>query len=198
VSQETAQNLVAAVEQLLVDKGHAGFTLRDITEMAGANVASVAYHFGSKDQLVEQVFRDSLIEVTAAQEKRIAALPESATIDEVVTMWLSPALDPNPRDAREAMLWSLIQRGAIERAPALLSSMVDMVASFDNALMRRFATLLPHLTIEEVRLRHDLVIGGLSAVKSGPMIGDGSAAIPSTAIVAWAVAGLTAPPTPIQ
>ena len=73
MAEETPRNLISATETLLVEKGHAGVTLRDITDLAGANVAAVAYHFGSKDDLVAKVYGDALAEVTSVQRQAIEA-----------------------------------------------------------------------------------------------------------------------------
>src|SRR5512134_2009632 len=101
----TTDRLRTAAEDLLLEKGQAATTLRDITERAGANVAAVNYHFESKDALLALVFREALEEVT-----------------EVGRVWLAPALDPHAPDPREARLWSIIARGMMERAPGLLAA----------------------------------------------------------------------------
>jgi AcrR family transcriptional regulator len=56
---------------LLVRHGLDGTTLRMITAEAKANLAAVNYHFGSKEALIEAVFRRRL---TWLNEQRIAAL----------------------------------------------------------------------------------------------------------------------------
>jgi AcrR family transcriptional regulator len=71
MSRETPERLKQATEELLLTKGEAGITLRDITENAGANVAAVAYHFKSKDNLIALVFSEAIDEVTEVQTKRV-------------------------------------------------------------------------------------------------------------------------------
>ena len=51
-SSDTRQHLLDAVRRCVRDKGLAATTSRDITAMAGANLAAITYHFGSKDELV--------------------------------------------------------------------------------------------------------------------------------------------------
>ena len=62
---DTVRRLLEAAEDLLLTQGQAATTLRDITDRAGANVASVSYHFGSKDALLSQVFGAVLAEATS-------------------------------------------------------------------------------------------------------------------------------------
>ena len=99
---DTVGRLREAAEDLLLKKGQAATTLRDITDRAGANVASVSYHFGSKDALLGEVFGAVLAEATGIQQARLTALPDDAPLEDVVRVWLAPALPSPDRDPREA------------------------------------------------------------------------------------------------
>ena len=68
---DTRSRILDAAEHLLVRHGLDGTTLRMITTEAKANLAAVNYHFGSKEALIEAVFRRRL---TWLNEQRIAAL----------------------------------------------------------------------------------------------------------------------------
>jgi AcrR family transcriptional regulator len=57
---QTRRRLLDATRVLLCDRGEEGVTLRAITDAAGANVAAVSYHFGSKDELVRLAMEDAL------------------------------------------------------------------------------------------------------------------------------------------
>ncbi len=47
----TPDALMAAATALFVTRGYAGTSIRAITELAGANLGAVTYHYGSKDAL---------------------------------------------------------------------------------------------------------------------------------------------------
>jgi AcrR family transcriptional regulator len=66
---ETRNQLLAATRACIAAKGLAATTSREITAAAGANLAAITYHFGSKDELVAQALLEGLRE------------------------WLSPALE---------------------------------------------------------------------------------------------------------
>ena len=68
---DTRSRILDAAENLLVQHGLEATTLRMITAAAQANLAAVNYHFGSKEALIEAVFRRRL---TWLNEQRIAAL----------------------------------------------------------------------------------------------------------------------------
>lgn len=51
-------NLLVAARRCLLDRGYAATTVRDLVEESGANQASINYHFGSKDRLLNQALFD--------------------------------------------------------------------------------------------------------------------------------------------
>lgn len=53
----TASNILDAAESLFAVRGFYGASVRDITQAAGAQLAMVNYHFGSKQELYVQVIR---------------------------------------------------------------------------------------------------------------------------------------------
>lgn len=197
MSEETPKNLIAAAESLLAEKGHAAVTLRDITERANANVAAVAYHFGSKDELVAHVFKTALIEVTDAQKIVLENLPSGSTLREVVTAWLAPAIDPTATTPRIQQLWGLIQRGSIERAPGLLASVTTMDVNVVNPLFAWLIKLIPEVPPHILRLRHDLVLGGIASVMNGQtsveVPAPSNLATHGDALIDWVIGGLTGP-----
>lgn len=68
---DTRDRILDAAERLFVDHGFDGTSMRMITSAASANLAAVNYHFGSKDALVQAVFRRRL---TALNHERVAEL----------------------------------------------------------------------------------------------------------------------------
>lgn len=53
----TKQDLIMAAGELFAEHGFAGTSIRAIAEKAGANIAAINYHFGSKDHLHTEVLR---------------------------------------------------------------------------------------------------------------------------------------------
>lgn len=51
-TRSTAERLLDAAEELLLESGYENVSVRGICARAGANPAAVHYHFGSKEQLV--------------------------------------------------------------------------------------------------------------------------------------------------
>jgi AcrR family transcriptional regulator len=88
-SDHTRTAILAAAERLYADRGFGDVTLRDIVAEANVNLAAVNYHFGSKDELIAELFvtrslatnRERLIALKAAEEKGGGRAPIDAALD---------------------------------------------------------------------------------------------------------------------
>jgi len=69
--RETQTRILDAAEELFLQHGFEGASMRMLTARAGVNLAAINYHFGSKDALIEAVLRRRL---DAMNAERIAAL----------------------------------------------------------------------------------------------------------------------------
>jgi len=65
ITEKHSQILLQA-EELFASKGYEATTVRDIAEAAGVNLAMISYYFGSKEKLLEALFKERM---TAARHK---------------------------------------------------------------------------------------------------------------------------------
>jgi len=72
------ERIMEAAMRLFSMKGLCGASLREITEEAGVNLASINYHFGSKDGLIADVFRHYLEPINAARLSMLDAVESAA------------------------------------------------------------------------------------------------------------------------
>ena len=112
---DTRNRLLAAARRCIREKGLAATTAREITAAAGANLAAITYHFGSKDRLVS----DALLEELRA--------------------WLAPALEVLARDTEPATRTLT----AIETLAATFEQLREEAPVYLEALVQapRFAAL---------------------------------------------------------
>ena len=59
-NNDTRERILDAAEHLIMAHGYEGTSMRQITGEAGVNLAAVNYHFGSKESLMQEVFRRRL------------------------------------------------------------------------------------------------------------------------------------------
>jgi len=88
---ETRTRILDAAEELFMLHGFEGTSMRLLTAKAGVNLAAVNYHFGSKDALIEALFRRRLDPMNA---ERIAALErlEDFSAENIIRAFIGPSL----------------------------------------------------------------------------------------------------------
>src|SRR6266581_577001 len=64
---ETRTRILDVAEELFMLHGFEGTSMRLLTSTAGVNLAAVNYHFGSKDALIEALFRRRVDPMNAAR-----------------------------------------------------------------------------------------------------------------------------------
>ena len=167
-SGSTKERILGAAEVLFAQRGFDGASLRQLTTAAGVNLAAVNYHFGSKDKLVEEVFRrrlDALNERRLAALARIAGAPET-TLDDVLEAFIRPALDLSHDDSG-ALFMRVLARAFAEHDDTLRQFLSTNYGHVMRQFTAEFARLLPQLSKEELYWRIDLVTGALTHAMSG-------------------------------
>ena len=162
-SQAATKNLVfAAAERLFAVHGFQKVSVRDITAEAGVNLASVNYHFRSKDALLLEIFRRRTAELNRARARLLHEAsdqhqgrpPLRAILEALIAppvRWLDPKGD------------RLISVQFIIRARSEGTEEMRAALRNDVSHLRRFADALliarPDLAPEEVYWRLHFVLG---------------------------------------
>ena len=170
-SDRTRASILDAAERLYADRGFSDVTLRDIVAAAGVNLAAVNYHFGSKDELIAELFvtrsiatnRERLNELRAAE----AAGAGRAEIDAVLRALVGPTVRGclGPESERSTAARFMI-RASIEAVPPIRrikNREIDHLRKFAAAMRRslpdcndadlywglHFALAMAHQTIRD-------------------------------------------------
>ena len=75
---DTRERILDAAEVLFMEHGFDGTSMRMITGQAAVNLAAVNYHFGSKELLIQDVFRRRLTDLNKARLEALDALERQA------------------------------------------------------------------------------------------------------------------------
>jgi AcrR family transcriptional regulator len=164
----TKERILSAAEALFAQRGFDGASLRQLTAAAGVNLAAVNYHFGSKEKLVEQVFRRRL---DALNADRLAALANVAgkpgtTLEDVLAAYIRPALELS-HEGNGALFMRVLARAFAEHDDTLRQFLSENYGHVMRQFTAEFARLLPQLSKEELYWRIDLVTGALTHAMSG-------------------------------
>lgn len=158
----TKAAVFAAAERLFALQGFQNVSVRDITAEAGVNLASVNYHFGSKDALLFEIFRRRAAEMNRERARRLHEINDQFGGKPPVRDILRALIEP-------PMLWSQasserrISMQFIIRARSEGTAQVRDALTNDVSHLVRFADALkkarPDLPPEEIYWRLHFVLG---------------------------------------
>jgi AcrR family transcriptional regulator len=143
-SDHTRSAILAAAERLYADRGFGDVTLRDIVAEANVNLAAVNYHFGSKDELIAELFvtrslatnRERLRELKAAEDAGGGRAPIEIIMRALVGPTLRGCLGPESGRSTAARF---MIRASIESVPPIRrikNREVDHLRKFAAAMRR--------------------------------------------------------------
>src|SRR5688572_13164459 len=155
----TRDRLLDAAERLLAAKGFEATSLRDVTSKAKANVASVNYHFGSKEALVRAVFERRLGEVN---RRRLALLDargrSKPTPERILRAFIAPTFDLMKEAPHFIQLMGRFQAEPDSDVHDFITSRCREVA---DHFKRALTAALPNVPVEDLFWRMHFVMGAL-------------------------------------
>jgi AcrR family transcriptional regulator len=151
-----------AAERLFALHGFQNVSVRDITAEAGVNLASVNYHFGSKDALLFEIFRKRTSELNRERARMLheanARHDGKPPVREILEAYFAPPLRwAAPDNDRRISVQFIIRARSegTEEMREVLRNDVSHLARFADALM----AARPDLPKEDVYWRLHFVLG---------------------------------------
>ncbi|MFY7067919.1 TetR/AcrR family transcriptional regulator [Nocardiopsis changdeensis] len=145
------EDLLAGARRCLVEKGYAKTTARDIAAASGAHLASIGYHFGSKDALMNA-----------------AVLEASGEWGDVFTRAVRASRAEAPEDRMRVLLTSLLETLPEQRDLLVSSVQAFGQAQFDESMRAALAAGIDEGRRELAALVLDLPADGIDpAVVAG-------------------------------
>jgi AcrR family transcriptional regulator len=77
-STDTCERILDAAERLFTAHGYDGTSMRQITGAAKVNLAAVNYHFGTKEALIQEVFRRRLAWLNSERLRVLTVMEQEA------------------------------------------------------------------------------------------------------------------------
>ncbi len=162
----TKEQILDTTEELLAEQGIDGVSLRAITQAAAVNLASVHYHFGSKEALVKAVFvrriaavnRERIILLNAAESE---AGDGALTVDRILYAIFAPAIQLSQDPQRGRRFMRLCGRFYAEPADYLETVFKEEFAELVQRMDRAFKRAAPHLAEKELRWRIHFAVGAM-------------------------------------
>jgi AcrR family transcriptional regulator len=198
----TRDRILESAEVLFATNGYDGTSLRDITEQAGANVAAVNYHFGSKENLLTALLDRVVVPINRGRldllEKASAEGPPD--LEETLTAFLLPDLHSlETLRNRNPDLPRFVSRMYSENSPLMREVMGAQFTEIGQKFGVALARVLPDLGTDEIAFRLSCVVGivvymfaGVEAPGVAPLAaGDAQTDLPRLLAVARSI--MTAP-----
>src|SRR4051812_18532248 len=112
------EDLLTAARRLLHEKGYARTTARDLVAASGTNLASIGYHFGSKEALLNEAIGNAFAEWTDQVVAMSLEGREQAPLDAVAASWIE-MLDSSFEQHRPLLVAFVESLAQAERSPEL-------------------------------------------------------------------------------
>ena len=160
----TTDRSLGAAEELFALHGFAGTSLRQVTSVADVNIAAVNYHFGSKENLVNEVFRRRMDEMSSARlaQLELATTTAPGDLRAVLAAFVDPALALAHERNNGGAFVRVIARAYAEKNDNLRKFLSDHYGHVLRDFARAIAACLPQLSKEELYWRLDLLSGALT------------------------------------
>ena len=161
----TKEALIEAAAALIAERGFETVTVREITGKAGSNIASVKYHFGSKEDLIDAVVANFLAPVNLARLARIDELEAKGefSVEDLLRAFFEPMLSQiKESPLGEKLFCQLMGRVIGERTYEFPEEVMGQFRRVAGRFVPAFMKAAPGLTEEDVFWRIHFSFGVMS------------------------------------
>lgn len=161
----TRNQILRSSWKLFSERGFEDVSVRDVTNDAGVNLASVSYHFGSKDGLIQEVVkkvlnpanqhRVTLLETAIAEQGGV----ENITLQQILESYIRPVMFPEEHGSNLDILARLAARYLIQRDYDVPSSVLALFGEVFQKYVAIIKLKTPHLSQDEILRRLLFCIG---------------------------------------
>lgn len=164
----TKDRILGAAEELFAQFGFGGTSLRQVTSRADVNIAAVNYHFGSKENLINEVFRRRMDEMSGQRLHQLeqARSAHPGVLEPVLAAFIEPAL-ALARDRQGGVAFiRVIARAYAEKNDGLRKFLSEQYGHVPREFARAIGECVPHLDKEQLYWRLDFLSGALTYAMS--------------------------------
>jgi len=165
---ETRTRILDVAEELFMQHGFEATSMRLLTSTARVNLAAVNYHFGSKDALIEALFRRRLDPMNAQRVAALDALEQQAggqplAPEQIIRTFIGASLRMI-EDAKGGgrNFIRLLGRTYTEPAKQIRALIGQLYAPAMGRFKAAFARALPEVPLDELVWRMHFMFGTLS------------------------------------
>ena len=166
----TSAKVIAAATQLFARRGMDGVNMRELTAVAGVNLAAVNYHFGTKDALWEAVWDSAATKVNGTRVAALHKVLEMAgamgrppALAAILESFIDPHLSQDASD-EAAVLAQLVIKDRFSRTEMTHRAVRDYLEPLEKEYLKAFSLACPNIAPEDFSRRYLLMHGALAFV----------------------------------
>ena len=153
--------LLDAARACLEEKGYARTTARDLVAASGTNLASIGYHFGSKEALLNEAIGNAFAEWTDEVNRVVRETPADAPLERLLEGWRE--MLGRTEANRPLIVANMEAMAQVARSPELREK---MAGAYEQCRVKISAVVRESLT-EDARVDADVVASFIIAVVDG-------------------------------
>jgi len=168
-TQGTKERILDTAEALFARHGFASTSVRTVTRQAEVNLASVSYHFGSKDALIRAVLARRIEPLNRERITRLDRVErDGVSLERVLSAFVAPALELSQDASRGGERFrELLGRSMAEPSDTLRDFIHSLYADVLGRYKAALAAVLPELPEIELDWRLHFLIGVLAYTLAG-------------------------------
>ena len=212
MATDTKDRILDAAEQLFADLGFSTTSLRDITSEAGVNLASVNYHFGSKEALLTAVLARRIAPINELRLQRLDEVERAAgsmgpAMEDILRAFIAPPFEMKAACGDgDRKFVRLLGRVHVETNEEFRTAFIDQFMTVFSRFIEASQRVLPDIEPNEITARFWFIVGAMAHT----MMWAQTAGLTDTArdpneaiesLVQFGAAGLSAPmlqPVPVR
>lgn len=168
---DTQTRILDCAEQMFAREGFHNTSLRNLTTSAQVNLASVNYHFGSKEELLQAVIERRMLPLNEIRQKKMEAIMDRAqafqalpSAADLLQAFIVPTLEfqnssPGARDFS-----TLIGRSLSEPDETVRHCFLSLALPIFKILFTNLQQALPHIPPSILLTRLQFIMGTMSHV----------------------------------
>ncbi|MGD8378761.1 MAG: TetR/AcrR family transcriptional regulator, partial [Gammaproteobacteria bacterium] len=170
---DTRERILSAAERLFASGGVTTTSLRTITDNARVNLAAVSYHFGSKDGLIEAVYRRRLGPLSRRQLDNLDRLEAQAgehplELCHIVEAFILPFAELDVASPEEAEVYSRLLAQTYGEAGSYFERIFsDEYSNLFTRYKKALHRALPELAPDLLCMRLHFLMGALNHTLAG-------------------------------
>ena len=166
----TRDRILRTAERLFAERGFNGVSVRELAAAAQVNIASIGYHFKSKEGLLSEVYRrhcEPMIEERLRGLEASSRLRGKAKVAAIIEAFIRPALaQVEAEDGETFIRLRAVLSG--ENSELLEKLVAENFDQSSTAFIDELCACLPHLTRTDVCWPFPFLLGAIYYTAAGP------------------------------